>query len=195
MKQIILASAILLSTSSTLAMENTWYLKSTYGKLDTDISTDLSDPNAWSFTLGYRFNKFLSIEGGHVDLGEAKDKKTYYGRFSTSIDNRTVSTKATTLGLFLTTDITKDFYIGLRTGFQRWDEHYENNATYSYHGDYRDHYTKEWKHCNTNDENDLYYGVSAGWNYNNWSLSLEHTSFEMDERKPSLSSLGLTYNF
>ncbi|USD21067.1 hypothetical protein MJO52_18700 [Microbulbifer variabilis] len=46
-----------------------------------------------------------------------------------------------------------------------------------------------------NDGSNLYYGVFIGWNYNNWSLSLEHTIFEMDEQKPSFSSLALTYNF
>jgi len=107
------------------------------------------------------------------------------------------------LGIFLTTDITKNLYAGIRLGYQQWEAelkeienlnwNYEvvisgsqiasesGSSNYSYKGD--------------DDGSDPYYGVSAGWNYNNWSLSLEHTIFEMGDRKPNLSSLALTYNF
>ncbi|WP_444924069.1 hypothetical protein ACJJH9_01585 [Microbulbifer sp. DLAB2-AF] len=73
MKRFILSSVIALSASNTMAMENSFYLKSSYGKVDTDISTqeseeyfetNLSNPRGWTVTLGYRLNNFLAIEGG-----------------------------------------------------------------------------------------------------------------------------------
>ncbi|WP_444887324.1 hypothetical protein [Microbulbifer sp. JMSA008] len=221
MKKLILASAIIISTSSTMAMENSFYFKSTYGMVNTDISsqetqeklsTDLSDPNGWSFILGYHLNKFLALEGGYVDLGDAEGR--YHDRYDSpygfsahdTIHNYTINTQAKTFGLFLTTDITKDFFAGLRVGYQFWNEHFEDKVTKYLH--YYDHdqngvftdiatrsYTEKDQDCEIKDGSDLYYGVSAGWNYNNWSVSLEHTIFEMEERKPSLTSLGLTYNF
>ncbi|GAB2888599.1 outer membrane beta-barrel protein [Microbulbifer echini] len=221
MKRFILASAIAFSASNTTAMENSFYLKSSYGKVDTDISaqeardtfgTKLSDPNGWSFTLGYRLNNFFAVEGGYADLGEAEAKDsqnvfipdsygTYY--FDSSY-KATIDAQTKMLGVFLSTDTSKTFYAGLRAGYQVWDAELKQSGSFSERFEWNDefdqvaddlYYQGDFSNNETTDGTDLYYGVSAGWNYNNWSLSLEHTIFEMDDRKPSLSSLALTYNF
>ncbi|WP_444903267.1 outer membrane beta-barrel protein [Microbulbifer sp. CnH-101-E] len=221
MKRFILSSVIALSASNTMAMENSFYLKSSYGKVDTDVSsqeaqelfgTKLSDPNGWSLTLGYRFNNFLAIEGGYADLGEAEAKKsdndvipdmngTYYYDYSYKA---VLNAQTKMLGMFLSTDVSKNFYAGIRAGYQTWDAELKRkgnfNAKYEWNDDFSQvfddiSYNESLANSESTDGSDLYYGVSAGWNYNNWSLSLEHTIFEMDEQKPSLSSLGLTYNF
>ncbi|WP_444920182.1 outer membrane beta-barrel protein [Microbulbifer sp. CnH-101-G] len=222
MKRFILSSVIALSASNTMAMENSFYIKSSYGKVDTDISsqeaqeffgTKLSDPNGWFLTLGYRFNNFLAIEGGYADLGEAEAKDSQSG-FMPYNDYETVyydysyksqiSAQTKMLGVFLSTDTNKPFYAGVRAGYQSWDAEIELTGKVSeslvWSNGYDQtvelySYQEDLSYSDDTDGSDLYYGVSAGWNYNNWSLSLEHTIFEMDDQKPSLSSLGLTYNF
>ncbi|USD21072.1 porin family protein [Microbulbifer variabilis] len=212
MKRFILATAIALSASNTIALENNFYLKSTYGSVDTNISskdalesfkTKLSDSSGWSITLGYRLNKFIALEGGFADLGDTEGSYRHeewsFSQWGdemseiSTIDYK-ISTDTKILGLFLTTDITKDFYAGARVGYQLWDEQFQKRHEFSARWDWGDYHgintTDE-----TNDGSDPYYGISVGWNNNNWSLSLEHTIFEMKDRKPSLSSLGLTYNF
>ncbi|BBM01755.1 outer membrane beta-barrel protein [Microbulbifer sp. GL-2] len=220
MKRLILAAILATSASSSMAMENNFYLKSSFGKVDTDISNrealenfgvKLSDPKGWNVTLGYRLNNFLSIEGGYTNLGssEGRDRgsdsiNTDYEALHYEYDYKVdIDTQSRMLGIFLTTDITKNLYAGIRVGYQQWDAelkevenlnwNYEvvisgsqiasesGSSNYSYKGD--------------DDGSDPYYGISAGWNYNNWSLSLEHTIFEMGDRKPNFSSLALTYNF
>ncbi|USD21069.1 outer membrane beta-barrel protein [Microbulbifer variabilis] len=211
MKRFILATAIALTASNTIALENNFYLKSTYGAVDTDISTQealerfetkLSDPSGWSITLGYHLNNHIAFEGGFIDLGDAKGSYRHeessigdWGgtNYERHIYDYTLSTEATILGLFFTTDITKDFYAGIRIGYQFWDEHLqEKDDVFFWDWDeYEDIITTH----KTNDGSDLYYGISVGWNYNKWSLNLEHTTFEMEKREPRLSSLALTYNF
>ncbi|WP_444887323.1 hypothetical protein [Microbulbifer sp. JMSA008] len=211
MKRFILATAIVLSASNTIALENNFYLKSTYGAVDTDISTqklqglnipdNLSNPKGWSFTLGYQLNNYIALEGGFVDLGDAEGRE--YDIVAVDYDDifarnfkKTINTQTQIVGLFFSTNINRDFYAGIRTGYQFWDEHFQTKWESNYlNQSGKITGTFEGSYHRTNNGSDPYYGISAGWNYINWSLSLEHTIFEMEERKPNFSSLALTYNF
>ncbi|WP_444941364.1 outer membrane beta-barrel protein [Microbulbifer sp. ZKSA004] len=225
MNRLILASAILFSASNVMATESNFYLRSSYGKVDTDFSSretqetlgvELSTPKGWSVALGYRLNNFISLEAGYADLGDANGSDTDITGYTYDYDfgpytyrreenrERILSLKSKMLGMLLTTDITKDFYAGIRTGLHSWDADLKHKSSLNIQHVWADNngnvldtegtgYKVSGKD-GTQDE-DLYYGISAGWNYNNWSLSLEHTIFNMDKKKPSLSSLALTYNF
>ncbi|WP_299948508.1 outer membrane beta-barrel protein [uncultured Microbulbifer sp.] len=232
MNRLILAAAILFFASNTMATESNFYLKSSYGKVDPDgkldtdfpsledqenLSVKLSNPKGWSLALGYRLDNFIALEAGYADLGDAdssvsevRSNNFDYGYYSDTYEreNRletTLSRKSKMLGIFLTTDVTKDFYAGIRTGFHSWDADlkykFTSNTKYTETDNsgsvtYTDTYNYEESDKERIHDSDLYYGISAGWNFNeNWSLSLEHTIFEMNEDKPSLSSLALTYNF
>ncbi|WP_444900492.1 outer membrane beta-barrel protein [Microbulbifer sp. VAAC004] len=225
MNKLILASVILFSASNSMATENNFYLRSSYGKVDTNVSSyeasanigvDLSTPKGWTIALGYRLNRFFALEAGYADLGDADGSDNFITDESYDLDSgpytshrevsreRTLSIKSKMLGILFTTDVTKDFYAGVRTGFHSWDADLKYKSTLNMQQTWTDYNGNVIDTESTNFEgsgkdgtkdSDFYYGISAGWNYNNWSLSLEHTIFNMDKKKPTLSSLALTYNF
>lgn len=66
-------------------------------------STTDKDDTAYKIQLGYRFNPYLAIEGGYVDLGKA----TYAARFdggSATVTIRARGVNAAVLGLFPVND-------------------------------------------------------------------------------------------
>ncbi|WP_444887321.1 hypothetical protein [Microbulbifer sp. JMSA008] len=155
----------------------------------------------------------MLLRGGYADFGDTEgkiresDSITYSEYASGNYDYNykiNIDAKTKMLGISLTSDITKKFYTGIRAGSHLWETEYEEKENYIWNykrvdfegrvvSSFSDSISDSDK--DENDGSDLYYGVFIGWNYNNWSVSLAHTIFEMDERRPSLSSLGLTYNF
>lgn len=224
MKRAVLASIFAFATSGAMAIEKNFYLKSAYGHVDPDVEEleeyldiKLSDPKGYSITLGYRINRFLAVEGGYTDLGEAEgeyqdsysDSYTYSNGWredDTYSEKITGSLGATSkmLGMLVSTDMNEKFTAGLRLGIQRWEaevkatrlstigyELYDDRGILIDFGALGDPISESA----TDDGSDAYYGVTVGWAERNWVLSLEHTIFEMEDQKPSLSAIALSYNF
>ncbi|WP_444907142.1 outer membrane beta-barrel protein [Microbulbifer sp. SSSA008] len=205
----------LFATSNTIAQEDNYYLRISYGSVDTDIEAQevidsydysLSDSEGWSFSAGYRINRFLALEGGFSDLGKSSGMYHYSStdtNFSIT-ENLSSEIKLKTLGLSISTDTKKALYTGLRFGYQRWDVKYKFKGEYLEYlaaptvigapgsgGPVEYSESSKWR----NDGYDWYYGIAAGWNYQNWAIILEHTIYNVDNETPSFSALALSYNF
>ncbi|WP_444899708.1 outer membrane beta-barrel protein [Microbulbifer sp. VAAC004] len=226
MKRLAPAFALIIFASPNIAQDNNLYIKSSYGIVDADADTlqvnssfiaEVTKSQGWNLILGFRLNNFLAFEGGYTDLGESEDNQKiltrshsdeydpsgehlYHTNYKVSL-----SGNSKTLGVLVTTDITKKFHAGLRLGYQQWKTIYESKEVFLHRytsvssmSKFRKPYEEVLamnSEKTSSDGSDPYYGVSFGFTHNNWGLSLEHTIYEMNQYKPSLSSLAITYNF
>ncbi|MGI9295319.1 MAG: outer membrane beta-barrel protein [Pseudomonadales bacterium] len=92
---VLLATACLaLAVDSAMADDAGWYLGSGFGVVAADYkaadfddgSTSQTriddDDTAWKLFAGYRFNRYLAVEGGYVDLHNEFDEKTTFSAVS-----------------------------------------------------------------------------------------------------------------
>lgn len=220
MKKFIIASIFTFSSVNTNALEDQFYLKGSIGKVDSDFSSaaDFSDSNGYSFTFGYKLNDHFSVEVGRLDLGKVKAKNEFsydhsftddfngitYRRAGKKVTTQTIASESITLGIAASKRIADIFEVGIRLGAHRW------NRTSQYRGrevgiysetdsdgtllierdiDLSPH--RKWSKIH----NDPYYGGFISWSVKDWSIGLEHTVFELSDRKPALSALSLAYSF
>lgn len=211
---------------------NGFYISGGYGIVDNDldevedyVGLELSDPNAFSLTLGYRINSWLAAEIGYIDLGSAdvsaSDQFVSWGPEYAGTDGvydyytydeitesgaAEVSATAVKLGGVISTNVWETVSIGLRLGVNLWDAEVKANYDYSEDGyltlglDGEVVDTINWDSYSesfggSEDGSDFYYGLTAGWRSGNLLLSLDHTFYEMDDIKPSVTSLTLGLDF
>lgn len=129
-----------------------------------------ADDNDTSYKLqgGYRFNRYLSIEGGYVDFGRYNYKAASSAPVIATRDGH-VGTDAWNAGVVGTLPIGDRFALSAKLGAFRYDLEYHCTGTgITCRNPKRDDHG-----------NRLYYGVAADWNaIGNWFLRAEYEVFQ-----------------
>ncbi|WP_444940993.1 outer membrane beta-barrel protein [Microbulbifer sp. ZKSA004] len=231
MRRITLLSLSILALASganTYASEKPFYAKATLGYMSFDTRaryTESEDLNSteYSFTLGYRINDYLAVEGGVVNLGEVRqeykgDEEFYYSDYYRGQDvnvvynhtyewNSKTDYKSYSLGLALTQKFQQNFNAVVRLGVHQWCanrsgqaqrigtlSYYENDGIYDVYI-MSEPYEISYSTDSSTDGSDLYYGAEISWSTGTWDIGLEHTIYEVEEEKADFTALGVTYNF
>ncbi|WP_444933935.1 outer membrane beta-barrel protein [Microbulbifer sp. JTAC008] len=218
----------LASGANTYASEKPFYAKATLGYMSFDTRaryTESEDLNStgYSFTLGYRINNYLAVEGGMVDLGEIRqeykgDGEFYYSDYYQGQDVNVVDSytydsniktdyKSYSLGLALTQKFQQNFNAIVRLGVHQWcanksgqrqitgtRSYYENGGIYDVYMT-SEPYEISYNPDSATDGSDLYYGAEISWSTGTWDIGLEHTIYEVEDEKADFTALGVTYNF
>lgn len=222
MKKFIIPAFLAIFATNASADENRFYVKGAAGLAVHDDrflpeDDEYSNATGYSVTFGYQYNNFLALEAGRILLGTAETdyrRMIDYG-YSYNDDERVQKTylvngedefesRSAAVGLALHTDIGNNFHAGVRLGVHEWQ--WEISKAYTEVGQYN-MYDGDGNLIDSIDIDsvgrykykdsgfDSYYGAALGWDSNEWTLGLEHTIYVLDERKPSLSAIALTYRF
>lgn len=69
MRKRILAACLAAAVLPSVAAADDYYLRASAGSIEPS-SSDFDSSQAWTLGAGWRFNRFLSVEGGYNDLGQ-----------------------------------------------------------------------------------------------------------------------------
>lgn len=142
-------------------------------------STADEKDTGYKLQAGYRFNRYIALEGGYVDLG----KYNYKAASTAPVATRDVTVKADgwTLGAVGSLSVTDSLALIGKAGLVAYEMKHHCNGT--------------GIPCSNPDrsKNDtsLYYGVGADWNFSgNWFARAEYEIFQ--DIGNSLNSTGTT---
>ncbi len=126
-------------------------------------SADQTD-TAWKLQAGWRFNSYLAVEGGYVDLGKFTFDANYIAPFAGTRDG-SLKTEAWNLGLVGSLPINEQFSLFAKGGLFSYKAKFQCSGTAIA--------------CPNPSRSDsgipFYYGVGAAWNFNrNWFLRAEY---------------------
>ena len=173
--------------------------------------------NNWTAELG--FTDFGEISGGYEDEWFAGGPYFYSTDPLTGVEyweeihetygaNAKLTASSIRLGTVLSTDASELLSLGLRLGFHMWNadlsareySEYRSDLTEGYGGPVVDSLVlSDWGYDDftrgSEDGTDLYYGLVANLNLNQFTLSAAYTVYEMDDLEPSTTTIALGYNF
>ena len=159
-------------------------LFSSYG-ITSSTSTDDSD-TGWKVFAGYRFMKYLAVEGAYTDLGEFTAHSTVTSPSAGIVDS-SIETDAWTISALGILPLGDSFSLFGRVGVNLWSA--DISATGSGGG-------VTASASDDDDGTDWVYGVGAAWNFtNNLSLRGEWERYDLGDGDVDLWSAGLSWNF
>ena len=109
-KALALALAVLSLTATNVIAEG--YVGIGFGKVDTDLNSDFSDPTSIELIGGFDLNDSVSVEISYLDFGDTSDDTAPVW---------TGSATGVTLGLVAKAPINRDVDMFFKGGLLRWD--------------------------------------------------------------------------
>ena len=204
-KQLLLiALSAALGVSSAQAADTGFYVGGSFGQstandfngsdIDADLatigitsstSTDDSD-TGWKVFAGYRFMKYLAVEGAYTDLGEFTAHSTVTSPSAGIVDS-SIETDAWTISALGILPLGDSFSLFGRVGVNIWSADYSDTFTIG---------GIPGSASEDDDGTDWVYGVGAAWNFtNNLSLRGEWERYDLGDGDVDLWSAGLSWNF
>jgi len=166
--------------------------------LDGESSVDESD-TAWSVVGGYKFNPYIAVEAGYVDLGAAEYRASadvFFPGEGTFLIDGGISLGVTgfTVAAVGSLPLGESFDLHGRVGMLFSDTELELSLSDS---------TGSASDSASYTDNEVFYGVGASWYVGeNWSLNLDYLLYkdvgtEDDTGETDIDSftLGVTYRF
>lgn len=207
------------------ALEYNWYLKTGYGYTNPDagdlekvISDELgvekkfSDGNGFSFALGYQLNRFIALEAGAAEWGDASLSDSFnYGNLEVDGYEGVVHSKAklsgstATLGAVLSTSVDRPVAVGLKGGVHFWSVKQELRSTdrwsqisgFDADGNpvITNHIDQLIDVSENTDGSDPYVGLIASYREDGWVLSIEYTQYQTENADPTSSVFSVSRQF
>ncbi|MFA0811822.1 outer membrane beta-barrel protein [Microbulbifer epialgicus] len=224
MKYTTFVTLISLASAGVYAEEKPLYLKASPGHTEFNaensyaVREDLRS-TGYAFTLGYRVNNYIAIEGGMTNLGNIHRDYEYnvhglewhFDYDDVLIENSNYKSKqeaeyeSYSIGLAVRAPIQQHLNAGIRLGVHQWCENNsgrsEDSGTRSWYNgdrelqDVEPYYTSySWNNEKDSGSNP-YYGAEVNWASGDWGINLEHTVYEIQEDKGNFSAVGITYSF
>lgn len=172
MRKAILATALLLASTATMAADNGIYLGASIGDANIDIDQGLaqvdSDDTGWKFIAGIRPLDWFAVEASYVNFGEPED-----GPLAANADG------ISAFGVFFLPVGPVDVFA--KGGLISFDTSIEVDGL----GDiYRE------------DGTDLAYGVGVQFRLLSLAVRAEYEKFDIDDvEDANMLSIGVTYTF
>ncbi|WHI52323.1 outer membrane beta-barrel protein [Microbulbifer sp. MLAF003] len=224
MKYTTLVTLIALTSTGVYAEEKPFYLKASLGHTEFDSESSYAlrenlSSTGYAFIFGYRVNRYIAVEGGMTDLGSIRRDyesnvhglEWYIDDDDFIVENYDYKSKqeaeynSYSVGLALTAPIQQNLNAGIRLGVHQWCENNSGQSETSgtlnwYNGDREllevEPYYRSYSWDNEKDSgSNPYYGVEVNWTTGDWSISLEHTVYEIQDDKANFSAVGITYSF
>ena len=172
MRKAILATALLLASTATMAADNGIYFGASLGDANIDIDQGLaqvdSDDTGWKVIAGIRPLDWFGVEASYVNFGEAED-----GPLAANADG------ISAFGVFFVPAGPVDVFV--KGGLISFDTSVEVDGL----GDiYRE------------DGTDLAYGVGVQFRLLSLAVRAEYEKFDIDDvEDANMLSIGVTYTF
>jgi hypothetical protein len=172
MRKAILATALLLASTATMAADNGIYFGASIGDANIDIDQGLaqvdSDDTGWKVIAGIRPLDWFGVEASYVNFGEAED-----GPLAANADG------ISAFGVFFVPAGPVDVFV--KGGLISFDTSVEVDGL----GDiYRE------------DGTDLAYGVGVQFRLLSLAVRAEYEKFDIDDvEDANMLSIGVTYTF
>ena len=225
MKKFVVGAMLASVASGASALENNWYFKAGYGftnpdagELEKVLSEELgfgekfNDGSGVSLALGYQLNRFIALEAGAVDWGEASTSDQYeYGNLELNGIEGSVYSKAklsgstATLGAVLSTSVDRPLAIGVKGGVHFWSAEEELRSTdrwtqvsgFDESGEpiITNHVEQFIDVSAKSDGSDPYLGLIASYREDGWTLSIEYTQYQTENADPSSSFFSVSRQF
>jgi OOP family OmpA-OmpF porin len=145
------------------------YTSTYFGEAQTETETgkdSSSSEKSTSFGIrfGYLFNDYIAVELGHHQYGEWDDKEQYESGDGSSAKIESSSMSAGIKGIF---PVSEDFSLFARAGIAKWD--FKATSTLN-----------EFEPVKK-DDNDIYYGIGAEYNFSeSISFGVEYSVIDME---------------
>lgn len=153
--------------------------------LTSSSSTDDTD-TGWKLFAGYRFMKYLAVEGAYTDLGKFTAHSTITAPGAGIVDTE-IKANAWTISALGILPLGDSFSLFGRVGVNLWST--DISATGSGTGGTA-------SASESDDGTDWVYGVGAAYNFtNNLSLRGEWERYDLGDGDADLWSAGLSWNF
>ena len=135
-----------------------------------------SNSTAWRLNIGWRFNDYLSLEGGYQNFGRFEQQVAVGGETV----NLSLKADGFTLGAIGSLPLNERFALFVRAGAYFWDGDADiNDVTEA-----------------SPEETNIYLGLGARFAFNErLSATLDGSRYDLDGSDSSLISVGLDYRF
>lgn len=190
------------------AMAEGFYVDIGVGQAKADLDTpsgwnDDDTDTAYSVGVGYKFNNYIAIEGGYLDLGEASQTGTgtvsgtlYGSPFSaTGTFTGTYEVDGFYLGPVLRLPVADRLELNARAGVYFWglDVKASATGTLTYAGTI---YAGGVTATGSDDGEDFYFGIGATYNATkSIAVGADWTRYDIDGTDVDVLSARLKYNF
>ena len=200
---LLLALSAALGVTSAQAADTGFYVGGSLGQSKIDISasdidaelasagytssTSVDDSDTgWKLFAGYRFMKYLAVEGAYTNLGEASANSIITVPGS-GVANATVEGEAWTVSALGILPIGDKFSLFGRLGVNFWNADVSATATTS---------GASAALSGDDDGTDMVYGVGAAYSFTpNLSVRGEWERYDFDDTDVDLLSAGISWNF
>lgn len=189
-----------------VSMAEGYYVDIGVGQAKADLDTpsgwnDDDTDTAYSVGIGYKFNNYIAVEAGYLDLGKASQTGTgtvtgtlYGSPFSaTGTFTGTYEVDGFYLGPVLSLPVADRLELNARAGVYFWDlDVRATAASFTYGGTTYTGVTAS----GSDDGEDFYFGIGATYNATkNIAVGADWTRYDIDGTDVDVLSARLKYNF